>query len=208
MLRIHVAMSDNQSRITCACCGFKGVVEEYDICDICNWQCDYAQESEPDFRPGPNRSTLREAQQNFKMSGNCDGVLERRRNSALSECERDPDWRPFPPQPAPVEDAKAWRRTLPPRRPNTCSCCGYETVWNEGDVCRICRWQFDCAHESLPHKKFESLNDGLSLFEGQGNYRKFGVFSRKHEQLKEAPRPDDVRSDWWKPADPPTDETE
>jgi hypothetical protein len=101
---------DKSQLSTCACCGDMTIYDEHEICDVCTWQCDFAQESRPDWRTGANgRTTLREAQQNFIKTGDCDGRPNERHESP-SLYERDPTWRPFPVQPEPVEDAKAWRR--------------------------------------------------------------------------------------------------
>jgi len=102
---------DEPQPITCACCGYMTIFDEHEICDVCTWQCDLAQESRPDWRTGANgRTTLREAQQNFIKTGDCDGRSDHR-HSSPSLYKRDPAWYPLSAEPDPVEDAKAWRRT-------------------------------------------------------------------------------------------------
>ena len=49
----------------CACCG-KSVVELFDMCEVCGWQYDNVQNSEPDYRGGANKMSLNEAKQAFK----------------------------------------------------------------------------------------------------------------------------------------------
>jgi hypothetical protein len=184
------------------------ITECGDGCPICYWECDYGQESEPDYPYGANDSiTLREAQQNYIKFGVCEKELcgQRGRKPRPGEV-RNPEWRPFPAEPNPDEDAKAWRRPIY-RGPIRCLCCGYETISQEGDICRICRWEDSGMYASfdVAYDRHEGTNDGLSLYEGQQNYQKFGAFSEKYLHLKTEPRPDDTRASWWKPADPPSD---
>ena len=187
---------------TCACCGHKTIGHEYDICPICMWQCDFSQEKDPDSKHGPNSFTLRQSQQNFMKFGNCDGVKDINRASK-EKYERDPQWCPLPPNPDPIEDTKAWRRIRPPLEPDACLCCGYATIFHEGEVCRICHWP--SGYRSDPYMRYPGINEGLSLYEAQQNYQKLGVFSEKYLHLKTEPRPDDIYVSSWKPADPPSD---
>lgn len=175
---------------------------------LCYWKCDYAQESEPDYPCGANGSiTLREAQQNYIKYSVCEKELcgQRGRKPKPEEI-RNPKWRPFPAEPDPIEDAKAWRRTID-RGPIRCQCCGYETISQGGDICRICRWKDDGGYalDAAAYNRYEEINEGLSLYEAQQNYMKIGAFSEKYLHLKTEPRPDDTRASWWKPADPPSD---
>jgi hypothetical protein len=56
---------------TCACCGYKTISENgnYEICPICYWQSDPAQEADPWFVGGANVPSLFQAQTNFKTHG-------------------------------------------------------------------------------------------------------------------------------------------
>lgn len=61
-------------KIKCPCCGFftlesKG---EYEICPVCFWEDDAIQEENGDFRGGANRTSLKEARENFKRYGACE----------------------------------------------------------------------------------------------------------------------------------------
>lgn len=47
----------------CACCGAK--VERYDICDVCGWQDDDVQNSQPDYKGGANQMSLNEAKEAY-----------------------------------------------------------------------------------------------------------------------------------------------
>lgn len=101
MRRGHTAnMNREKNWITCACCGYKTVVDEYDGCSICDWCFYRPQECGPDIPGFGNGSlTLRKAQQNFMMCGNCAGTPKvqcgrrrRFRPPRLSDFERDPEW--------------------------------------------------------------------------------------------------------------------
>lgn len=48
----------------CACCG-KGIVDSYEICDVCGWQNDIVQNKHPDYKGGANYMSLNEAKKAF-----------------------------------------------------------------------------------------------------------------------------------------------
>ena len=52
----------------CAVCGAQ--VEPYDICENCGWQDDDIQKINPDSRKGPNKISLNEARQLYKIKRN------------------------------------------------------------------------------------------------------------------------------------------
>lgn len=86
--------------LTCPCCGYKTIDEEFEICDVCLWEHEPVQERRLDDDGGPNRVSLRQAQQNFARFGLSMGgpdpllgSLEER----TAVYERDPDWKPFAP---------------------------------------------------------------------------------------------------------------
>jgi hypothetical protein len=189
---------------TCACCGYQTITEEHDICGLCGWQCDWAQERSPDFPLGANgRITLREAQHNFATLGNCAGVAGYSRGESPSNYQRDSEWWPFPLQPDPVEDAKAWRRVIPPPEPWACSCCGYKTILDDAKQCKICGWYADGGYYgSGPDLAFPDINDGLTIREAQQNYQRFGAFAPSYISSKRDPGPDDARDPDWKPLPP------
>ena len=53
----------------CPCCGYKTFDEPaigtFDICELCGWEADSVQSTEPDYESGPNGISLREAQHEF-----------------------------------------------------------------------------------------------------------------------------------------------
>ena len=79
----------------CPCCGYVTVLEEFDICEICRWEHDSVQESQPDSPTGANRVSLREAQMNFVKFGACEEAVRKRTVEPTSEHKRDPFWRPL-----------------------------------------------------------------------------------------------------------------
>lgn len=104
-------MTDTNDLITCACCGYKTVTGDFQSCHICGWECDFAQESDPDFPVGANgRITLRQAQQNYIHFGACWEELRDRAEPPSPDDVLDPAWRSFPSQPDVVKDGEAWRR--------------------------------------------------------------------------------------------------
>ena len=46
-------------RIICPCCG-KTLVDEYEICDVCDWENDPVQLAKPDYAGGANKMSLNE----------------------------------------------------------------------------------------------------------------------------------------------------
>jgi len=56
-------------KFTCPCCGYKTLDEEamgtYEICELCGWEDDAVQNSDPDYVGGANGISLREAQHEF-----------------------------------------------------------------------------------------------------------------------------------------------
>ena len=186
----------------CACCGYKKTISgEWDICRICSWQCCYGVESRPDFLGGPNRCTLREAQHNFMKWGNYRGTPEAYLGPRLPKFERDPEWRPFPAVPDPVEDGKAWRRKEC-RILMACPCCGYLVHFSTGAECRICRYYFDYRLSHEPDRRSPKTNRGLSLRECQQNYLRCGAYSPEVAHLRTEPGPTDERKPHWKPLPP------
>ena len=53
-------------KIKCPCCG-QVFVEEYDICDKCDWENDPIQLANPDFKGGANQMSLKQAQYAFAV---------------------------------------------------------------------------------------------------------------------------------------------
>lgn len=59
---------DITTRILCPCCG-KTLVEDYDICDVCNWENDPVQRWKPDSAGGANVMSLNEARRVWLAHG-------------------------------------------------------------------------------------------------------------------------------------------
>lgn len=63
-------MENNEKGYPCPCCGFltrsKPDYGTFEICPICNWEDDYVQFNNPDFRGGANQESLNEARSNYK----------------------------------------------------------------------------------------------------------------------------------------------
>ena len=70
---VKVIIEGKQPRLfRCRCCGYKTLkqIGHFDICKICFWEDDGADDDER-YSP-PNRMTLKEARNNFEMYGACD----------------------------------------------------------------------------------------------------------------------------------------
>ncbi len=59
----------------CPCCGYLTLSEEppgtFEICDVCGWEDDNTQFSDPEYSGGANRISLNQARHNFKTFGAC-----------------------------------------------------------------------------------------------------------------------------------------
>jgi len=58
-----------QPVLPCACCGNLTILEEYDICPVCDWEADGVQERDPSFQGGANKMSLIEARASFQAIG-------------------------------------------------------------------------------------------------------------------------------------------
>lgn len=90
-------MCYHRPRLTCPCCGYKTITDEYDICDICNWEHDCVQERYPDDTGANGTVTLRQAQHNFLAFGACDETAVESVRPPGPDDERDPEWKLLPP---------------------------------------------------------------------------------------------------------------
>jgi methionyl-tRNA synthetase len=82
-------------RETCPCCGYKSITGSFDICALCNWEHDPAQESDPDDTKGANNGvSLRMAQSNFAKFGACARQSLELVRAPTRTDERDPGWKP------------------------------------------------------------------------------------------------------------------
>ena len=61
-------------KYVCECCGCAAMdsADEYDICPVCFWEKDKAQERDPDYADGANRVSLNEARKNYAEFGACE----------------------------------------------------------------------------------------------------------------------------------------
>lgn len=57
--------SNETNKILCPVCG-KSYVEEYDICEICNWENDPVQFRKPNFAGGANKMSLNQARKAYQ----------------------------------------------------------------------------------------------------------------------------------------------
>lgn len=91
-------MKDGQL-FPCACCGYlvlsEGTHDTYEICEICSWEDDPAQFTDPDLEGGANRPSLRQAQENFQKIGACDEDGRARARPPTDADARSPSWRPL-----------------------------------------------------------------------------------------------------------------
>jgi hypothetical protein len=57
--------------VACPCCGYDTLDQrgDFDICDICFWEDDGADDAQLDAVSGPNHITLREARRNYLTFG-------------------------------------------------------------------------------------------------------------------------------------------
>jgi hypothetical protein len=82
--------------MTCPCCGYTSITGSFDICSICDWEHDPAQESDPDDALGANNGvSLRMAQKNFAAFGACARVSLNRVRKPTKADQRDPEWSPL-----------------------------------------------------------------------------------------------------------------
>lgn len=79
----------------CPCCGYQTITSEYDICPICAWEHDEAQERDPDSEIGANAVSLREAQRNFVAIGVCRPELKPIVREPRGSDKRSPTWTPL-----------------------------------------------------------------------------------------------------------------
>ncbi|MAR90841.1 MAG: hypothetical protein CML06_08150 [Pseudomonadales bacterium] len=83
-------------RFTCPCCGYKSLAECEDTCELCGWINDPYQTMDPDQTVGPNDSSLRQAQYQFKQS-----------HKGTSGFVKDKNWCAFAPPAATQKPAAA-----------------------------------------------------------------------------------------------------
>ncbi len=55
-----------------------------------------------------------------------------------------------------------------------CPCCGYYTISEIFEICKVCFWQYDEVAHDRPDEYVGGANN-LSLTEARNNYLNFGV---------------------------------
>ena len=60
-------LSATKNKTACPCCG-KTQVEEYEVCDVCNWENDPVQLWKPTLKGGANNMSLNEARIAFERN--------------------------------------------------------------------------------------------------------------------------------------------
>lgn len=201
-------MSEKPKLIACPCCGYKAITEEYDICSVCFWEHDLAQESFPDWVAGPNSVSLREAQQNFMRFRACDRESISAVQSIGPEDVRDPDWKPVPPLAEGQEPITP--DTVLKTKGVYCECCGYRTILSFGDLCLVCLWRYEGGPIPPPIKKAHetvseswgpvSMYNDVTLQEAQQNYHAFGKCSPRYRELPTRPASNYDHNPNWNPA--------
>lgn len=82
-------------RHACPCCGYKTITDTYDICGVCGWEHDPVQQDHPDDDGGANKTSLRDAQRNYRRFGACDEASKRHGRAPYEWEHRDSSWRPL-----------------------------------------------------------------------------------------------------------------
>jgi len=84
-------------RYLCPYCGYKTLDiprgESFEICEVCFWQNDAYQLSNPDDEAGPNRVSLKQAQKNFMDFVACEREMLQHVRAPLPGEERDFNWK-------------------------------------------------------------------------------------------------------------------
>lgn len=72
-LTIGIGSKESPLRYPCPCCGYLTFDEEpcgtYEICPVCYWEDDIAQNKDPDYDGGANGISLNNAKENFFKYG-------------------------------------------------------------------------------------------------------------------------------------------
>ena len=80
---------------TCPCCGYRTIASDFEICSICWWQHDPAQESDPDDNLGANPVSLRQAQENYRQFGASRAEVIKHVEGPSLRYLKDLDWKPL-----------------------------------------------------------------------------------------------------------------
>jgi len=73
-----------------------------------------------------------------------------------------------------------------------CPCCGYYTIIEHFDICKVCFWQFDLSAHNRPDKV--SGANRITLNEARKNYKKYGASEEKWtgEEHTRPPLPEEL----------------
>lgn len=67
---------EDDAMYPCPCCGYLTMTfrdrGSFEICEVCGWEDDNVQFTDPDFTGGANKPSLREARQNYLRMGASD----------------------------------------------------------------------------------------------------------------------------------------
>jgi hypothetical protein len=84
-------------KFPCACCGYLTLSDRpgsYEICHVCFWEDDDVQLLDPWYEGGANKTSLKQAQENFCKFGVSDQRFKENIEGVLAEDVRDASWRP------------------------------------------------------------------------------------------------------------------
>jgi hypothetical protein len=81
-----------------------------------------------------------------------------------------------------------------------CPCCGYRRLSESGayEVCRVCRWEDDGLVSTRRPDRYTDGPNGISLAEGQRNFRELGAAHPDEVGTARIPRADEARSPDWR----------
>jgi hypothetical protein len=89
----------------------------------------------------------------------------------------------------------------------TCPCCGHGTLAagpGVYELCPVCHWEDDGTQGERPWSS-DGAN-GISLYEAQQNYSRFGAAHQDSVPLVRRPRSDEPLDPTWRPYEPTDDE--
>ena len=90
---------------------------------------------------------------------------------------------------------------------HTCPSCGHRTLaYGPGayEVCSVCHWEDDPAQAERPWSS-DGAN-GISLYQAQQNFSRFGAAHSDSVNSVRAPRADEPLDPTWRPYEPTDDE--
>jgi hypothetical protein len=81
---------------------------------------------------------------------------------------------------------------------DTCACCGYKTITENGnyEICPICYWESDPVQEADPW--FAGGANVPSLFQAQMNFQKHDVMEKRFLANVRVPNQNDKKDSSWR----------